>query len=193
MPIVEVVLDLVSELRLPTHDGHGAIIRFRLHSKMLGRMLEDSETLESANVPEGDEILIAPVVVAGGFPDVAHIFEAIATAMASGVVGNVAYDAIKGVVKRVKTRVKNKTECSPAPFDIEMLGFAAVVSRCNALGWSLPDPPELKVVHVIEKQFSDGTMYQLTIVCKEPDLRATVILHKEQISSFGAAVMLERS
>jgi hypothetical protein len=191
VPLGELISDIVSELRLPRSSSDGSTIRYRLHSETLGRSLDDSETFESAGIPQDDKILIAPVVIAGGPDLLIQSLTAIATAMASGVIGNVAYDAIKAVSRRVKSKV-GKTQAPLAPSNIELLALAAVISRCDALGWPLPDASKMHLVRTDESQFTNGTMYHITISCEEPDMRATVIIPKEQLSTFGAAVTLQR-
>lgn len=63
--IGELVPDFISELGLPTTNSDGEAVVYTIHSKSLGRQLNNDETLADAHVPENSPLLIAPFAIAG--------------------------------------------------------------------------------------------------------------------------------
>lgn len=63
------VHDLLSEftslLQLPTVGPDGRPLSYRLDSKALGRELKEEETLASANIPDGDRLMLTADITAG--------------------------------------------------------------------------------------------------------------------------------
>ncbi len=65
IPVKELIPELATTLELPTTGPDGRPINYRLDSKALGRELQETETLSSANVPEGDRVMITADITAG--------------------------------------------------------------------------------------------------------------------------------
>ncbi len=65
IPVKELIPELATTLELPTTGPDGRPINYRLDSKALGRELQETETLSSANVPEGDRLMITADITAG--------------------------------------------------------------------------------------------------------------------------------
>ena len=65
VPISELLPELVTTLNLPTTGPDGRPVGYRVDSKGLGRRLDDDETLASAEVAEGDSLVLTPDVTAG--------------------------------------------------------------------------------------------------------------------------------
>ena len=63
--IRDIVPELVSLLQLPTVGPDGRPMGYRLDSKALGRELGEEESLASANVPEGDRLILTADITAG--------------------------------------------------------------------------------------------------------------------------------
>jgi hypothetical protein len=61
----ELMPELVTTLGVPVTGPDGRPISYRMDSKSLGRSLQDEETLQEASVPDGDRLILSPVVVAG--------------------------------------------------------------------------------------------------------------------------------
>lgn len=64
--VQELMPELVTTLGVPVTGPDGRPISYRIDSKSLGRSIQEEETLEEAAVPEGDRLILSPVVVAGG-------------------------------------------------------------------------------------------------------------------------------
>ena len=65
VPIKELIPELTTSLELPTTGPDGRPTSYRLDSKALGRELKEDETLSSAEVPEGDRLMVTADVTAG--------------------------------------------------------------------------------------------------------------------------------
>jgi len=63
--VKELIPELATTLELPTTGPDGRPINYRLDSKALGRELQETETLASANVPENDRVMITADITAG--------------------------------------------------------------------------------------------------------------------------------
>ena len=63
--VQELMPELVTTLSVPVTGPDGRPISYRMDSKSLGRSLQEEETLKEAVVPEGDRLILSPVVVAG--------------------------------------------------------------------------------------------------------------------------------
>ncbi len=65
VPVVEVIEELTSLLKLPTVGPDGRPMGYRLDSKALGKELTERETLASAQVPADDRLMITADITAG--------------------------------------------------------------------------------------------------------------------------------
>jgi hypothetical protein len=63
--VQELLPELVTTLGVPVTGPDGRPISYRMDSKALGRSIQEEETLEEAAVPDGDRLILSPVVVAG--------------------------------------------------------------------------------------------------------------------------------
>lgn len=63
--IQELLPELITTLGVPVTGPDGRPISYRLDSKSQGRSVLEEETLEEASIPEGDRLILSPVVVAG--------------------------------------------------------------------------------------------------------------------------------
>lgn len=63
--IHDLLIELISLLKLPTIGPDGRPMYYRLDSKALGRELKDEETLNSASVPENDRLMLTADITAG--------------------------------------------------------------------------------------------------------------------------------
>ncbi|WP_421795498.1 EsaB/YukD family protein [Haliscomenobacter sp.] len=54
------------ELQIPKIDSDGSHIPYRLSSKSKGKEVKDESTLKELNIVDGDTLLMAPVIIAGG-------------------------------------------------------------------------------------------------------------------------------
>ncbi|MDD5467021.1 MAG: EsaB/YukD family protein [Anaerolineales bacterium] len=61
----ELIPELATSLELPTTGPDGRPISYRLDSKALGRQLQEEETLQEANVPVDDRLIITADITAG--------------------------------------------------------------------------------------------------------------------------------
>ena len=61
----DLLMELVSLLKLPTVGPDGRPMYYRLDSKALGRELKENETLASAEVPESDRLMLTADITAG--------------------------------------------------------------------------------------------------------------------------------
>ncbi|QYK49892.1 MAG: hypothetical protein KF701_05705 [Anaerolineales bacterium] len=65
VPVRELVVELASLLALPTVGPDGRPMGYRLDSKALGRELKEDETLEAAEVPAEDRLILTADITAG--------------------------------------------------------------------------------------------------------------------------------
>ena len=63
--VQELMPELVTALGVPVTGPDGRPISYRLDSKTMGRSLREDETLSEASIPEGDRLILSPIVVAG--------------------------------------------------------------------------------------------------------------------------------
>jgi hypothetical protein len=63
--VKELLPELTTSLELPTTGPDGRPMSYRVDSKALGRELQEEETLSSAQVPEGDRLILTADVTAG--------------------------------------------------------------------------------------------------------------------------------
>jgi hypothetical protein len=63
--VKELLPELATSLELPTTGPDGRPMSYRIDSKALGRELQEDETLEQAEVPEGDRLMLTADVTAG--------------------------------------------------------------------------------------------------------------------------------
>jgi hypothetical protein len=63
--VKELVPELTTSLQLPATGPDGRPMSYRIDSKALGRELQEEETLSSAQVPEGDRLILTADVTAG--------------------------------------------------------------------------------------------------------------------------------
>ena len=56
---------LIDRMNLPRHSPDGQAMSYKFHHKSSGRQLLDTDTLESANVEEGDILRLQPEITAG--------------------------------------------------------------------------------------------------------------------------------
>ncbi len=61
-----VIAVLVDRMNLPQHSPDGQLMSYKFHHKASGRQLLDDETLDSANVRDGDILRLQPEITAGG-------------------------------------------------------------------------------------------------------------------------------
>jgi hypothetical protein len=63
--VKDLLPELTTTLELPITGPDGRPMSYRIDSKALGRELQEEETLEQANVPEGDRLMLTADVTAG--------------------------------------------------------------------------------------------------------------------------------
>ena len=63
--VKELLPELATSLELPTTGPDGRPMSYRIDSKALGRELQEDETLDQAQVPEGDRLMLTADVTAG--------------------------------------------------------------------------------------------------------------------------------
>jgi hypothetical protein len=63
--VQELLPELVTTLSVPVTGPDGRPISYRIDSKALGRSIQEELTLEEASVPDGDRLILSPVIVAG--------------------------------------------------------------------------------------------------------------------------------
>lgn len=56
---------LIDRMNLPRHSPDGQAMSYKFHHKGSGRQLLDTDSLESANVQEGDILRLQPEITAG--------------------------------------------------------------------------------------------------------------------------------
>lgn len=149
--------------------------------------LYESDTLRSAGVEPYSELRVDEPPPPCSIPDAVAFGVA---AMASGVIGNVAYDVLKLYANRVREWVSDRKSELPSIDRVEVFALAAVIARCEALEWA--NPTKMKVVGRAEEKFGNLEVYRLEISCEGPVMGATVTLPVEQLSTAGAEVVLRR-
>jgi hypothetical protein len=65
VPVKELMPELATSLELPTTGPDGRPINYRIDSKALGRELQETETLSTAQVPAEDRLMITADITAG--------------------------------------------------------------------------------------------------------------------------------
>jgi ubiquitin-protein ligase len=70
VPVRDLIAELASLLSLPTVGPDGRPMGYRLDSKALGRELREDETLQGAEVPGEDRLILSADITAGGPPPV---------------------------------------------------------------------------------------------------------------------------
>jgi ubiquitin-protein ligase len=70
VPVRDLIAELASLLSLPTVGPDGRPMGYRLDSKALGRELREDETLQGAEVPGEDRLILSADITAGGHPPV---------------------------------------------------------------------------------------------------------------------------
>jgi len=68
VPVIELIAELASLLKLPTVGPDGRPMGYRLDSKSLGRELGEHETLKEAKIPNEDRLMITADITAGANP-----------------------------------------------------------------------------------------------------------------------------
>ncbi len=63
--VKELIPELATSLELPTTGPDGRPINYRLDSKALGRELQEDETLQQANIPVDDRLMVTADITAG--------------------------------------------------------------------------------------------------------------------------------
>jgi hypothetical protein len=63
--VKELIPELTTSLQLPTTGPDGRPMSYRIDSNALGRELQEEETLITAQVPEGDRLILTADVTAG--------------------------------------------------------------------------------------------------------------------------------
>jgi hypothetical protein len=56
---------LIERMNLPRHSPDGQMMSYKFHHKSSGRQLLDTDTLQSANVKDGDILRLQPEITAG--------------------------------------------------------------------------------------------------------------------------------
>jgi len=73
VPVHDLMTELAALLQLPTVGPDGRPMGYRLDSKALGRELKESETLDSAGIPQDDRLMLTADITAGaGSADVSQ-------------------------------------------------------------------------------------------------------------------------
>ncbi len=60
-----VIAVLVERMNLPKHSPDGQLMSYKFQHKASGRQLQDSETLASARIGDGDVLRLQPEITAG--------------------------------------------------------------------------------------------------------------------------------
>jgi ubiquitin-protein ligase len=66
VPVIDLLTELASLLKLPTVGLDGRPMAYRLDSKAIGRELRESETLAQAGIPKHDRLILTADITAGG-------------------------------------------------------------------------------------------------------------------------------
>jgi hypothetical protein len=64
-PVNKIIAILTDKLRLPKNGPDGAPLSYKFHHKNSGRQIQDSQTLASAEVRDGDILRLQPEITAG--------------------------------------------------------------------------------------------------------------------------------
>jgi len=64
-PVNRVIAVLVDRMNLPRHSPDGQLMSYKFHHKSSGRQLLEEETLQSAQVQNGDILRLQPEITAG--------------------------------------------------------------------------------------------------------------------------------
>ena len=64
-PVNRVIAILVDKMNLPRHSPDGQLMSYKFHHKASGRQLLDNQSLESADVRDGDVLRLQPEITAG--------------------------------------------------------------------------------------------------------------------------------
>ena len=65
VPINRILVVLVERMNLPLNSPDGQLMSYKLHHRRSGSQLLDSQTLQQANVLNGDELRLQPEITAG--------------------------------------------------------------------------------------------------------------------------------
>ncbi len=65
VPVGRLLVLLVERMNLPIASPDGQIMSYKLHHKRTGRQLLDGETLQQAQVMQGDDLRLQPEITAG--------------------------------------------------------------------------------------------------------------------------------
>lgn len=65
VPIHRILVVLVERMNLPLNSPDGQVMSYKLHHRRTGSQLLDSQTLQQANVVDGDELRLQPEITAG--------------------------------------------------------------------------------------------------------------------------------
>jgi hypothetical protein len=65
VPINRILVVLVERMNLPLNSPDGQLMSYKLHHRRTGSQLLDSQTLQQANVLNGDELRLQPEITAG--------------------------------------------------------------------------------------------------------------------------------
>ena len=66
-PIERIIAVLVEKMNLPQFSPDGQLMSYKFHHRASGRQLLDEETLDSAQVRDGDVVRLLPEITAGRF------------------------------------------------------------------------------------------------------------------------------
>lgn len=64
-PVNKIIAVLIEKLRLPKSGPDGAPLSYKFHHKNSGRQIQDSQSLASSGVQEGDILRLQPEITAG--------------------------------------------------------------------------------------------------------------------------------
>src|SRR4051812_14475807 len=64
-PVNRVIAVLIDRMNLPRHSPDGQLMSYKFHHKASGRQLLDDQTLEGADVKDGDVLRLQPEITAG--------------------------------------------------------------------------------------------------------------------------------
>ena len=65
VPINRILVVLVDRMNLPLNSPDGQLMSYKLHHRRTGSQLLDNQTLQQANVVNGDELRVQPEITAG--------------------------------------------------------------------------------------------------------------------------------
>jgi uncharacterized ubiquitin-like protein YukD len=64
-PVNRVIAVLIERMNLPQHSPDGQLMSYKFHHKASGRQLLDDQTLQNAEVRNGDVLRLQPEITAG--------------------------------------------------------------------------------------------------------------------------------